>query len=85
MKDSLLTIIRAIVDKPDAVSIDEQLAQDGGTLYLLHVAPEDMGKIIGKAGKTIRAIRTLMSVRAAKEQTRVYVELSEVQSPLETK
>lgn len=85
MKDSLLTIIRAIVDDPDVVSVDEQLAQDGGTMYLLHVASEDMGKVIGKAGKTIRAIRTLMSVRAAKEHTRVYVELSEVQPPLEPK
>ena len=76
MKDTLLTIIRAIVDLPDSVSIDE-FDENGITTFTVHVAKEDMGKVIGKEGKVIRAIRNVMKIPAMKEQKRIHITLSE--------
>ena len=76
MKDLLTYILSAIVDQPDTIVIDEQIEGDNYT-YIVHVSQTDMGKVIGRGGKTIRAIRSLLSLNAQKEHKRVYVELSE--------
>lgn len=76
MKDALLYIIQAIVDNPDAVSIDES-DDNGFVTYTVHVDPSDMGKIIGKEGKVIRSIRNVMKIPAMKEHKKVQVNLSE--------
>ncbi len=76
MKDILLSLITAIVDAPDAVVVDE--VDDNGFVTLtVTVAPEDMGKVIGKEGKVIRALRNAMKIPAMKQQKKVQIQLAE--------
>lgn len=76
MKETLHYIVSSIVEQPDAVVIDEE--DDNGVVTLLiHVAPEDMGKVIGKEGKVIRSIRNIMKVKAMKHNIRINVSLAE--------
>jgi hypothetical protein len=76
MKDTLSFIVSQLVDHPDAVVIDESQEEDR-TIFTIHVAPEDMGKIIGKSGRIIRAIRDLVKLMATKNRTYVDVVLAE--------
>ncbi len=76
MKDTLHFIVSAIVDNPDAVEIDEH-EEDGITLYTISVAPEDMGKVIGKEGKVIRSIRNIMKIKAMKYNMRIKITLAD--------
>ena len=66
MKELLEDIVRAIVDDVDAVKVNI-LDTESTTIYELHVAKEDVGKVIGKHGKNVGAIRTLLSAATAKE------------------
>ena len=76
MKDTLHFIVSAIVDNPDAVSIDEQ-EEDGILNLIITVDPSDMGKVIGKEGKVIRSIRNIMKVKAMKVDQRIKISLAE--------
>jgi hypothetical protein len=76
MKDTLLYILTNIVDHPEAIVIEEQQDQDR-IIYLLTVHPEDMGKVIGKQGRIIRALRDLIKLMAAKIHTYVDIVLKE--------
>ena len=76
MKDTLHFIIAGIVDNPDAVAIDEQ-EEDGNVNFTITVAPEDMGKVIGKEGKVIRSIRNVMKIKAMKQNKRINIQLAE--------
>lgn len=80
MKDLLNFIVTNLVNKPEAVLVDEQKEEDNVNL-LLTVDPSDMGIIIGKGGLTIRAIRKLLTVRAIAENIRVNFQLSEPPAP----
>lgn len=76
MKELLEYIVKNLVTKPEAISIDEQ--QESGAINLtLSVDPSDMGIVIGKSGQTIRAIRKLLTVRAIAENVRVNLQLNE--------
>lgn len=76
MKNLLEFLLIHLVDNPEAVAIETSM--DGETeVYTLHVAPEDMGKIIGKQGKVINSIRTLARVRAVKEGKHISVVLAD--------
>lgn len=76
MKKLLEFITKNIVEKPEAIKIKEE--ESNGLVNLtLKVAPEDMGKIIGKKGKIIRAIRQLLRVKAFKTGQRVNLVLEE--------
>ena len=77
MKDVLLNIVTAIVDNADGIEIKEDEIE-GVTTFTITVAPEDMGKIIGKGGKVIRAIRNVMKIPAIKQDKRIYITLAEV-------
>ena len=77
MKDILLSIVNAIVDNPDKVEIKEENIEWVDN-FTITVAPEDMGKIIGKGGKVIRAIRNVMKIPAIKENRRIYISLTEI-------
>lgn len=80
MKDTLMYLIRALVDHTDAIEIEER--QDGeATIFIVHVHPDDMGRVIGKSGRIIRAVRDLMKVIAAKRNQFVDVELFEETPP----
>ncbi|MBI2017867.1 KH domain-containing protein [Candidatus Daviesbacteria bacterium] len=78
MKDLLNYIVTSLVSNPDAVSITED-KNDGEINLILTVDPKDMGLVIGKMGKTIRAIRKLLTVRAIAENIRVNLQLNDPQ------
>lgn len=75
-KDFLEHVVKALVDKPDAVKID-RVVDEMGVLLTLDVAPEDMGKIIGRSGNTAKAIRTLLRVVGMKNNARVNLKINE--------
>jgi predicted RNA-binding protein YlqC (UPF0109 family) len=74
MKDLLEYIIKAIVAEPDEVKITEENS-DEGLLIKLEVAADDKGRVIGRQGRVAQALRTLLRVKAAKEDTRVRLEI----------
>ncbi len=76
MRGMLEFIARALVDKPEAVEVEEVEA-DGATLLELRVAQEDLGKVIGKQGRTARALRTLVAAAGVKLGKRYAVEIME--------
>lgn len=76
MKDTLLFIVSAIVDNPDAVSIEEN-EEDGIINFIITVDPADMGKVIGKEGKVIRSVRNIMKIKAMKYEKRIKISLAE--------
>jgi uncharacterized protein len=67
-------IAKALVDNPDAVEVNE-VEGTQSVIIELKVAPEDMGKIIGKQGRIAKAIRTVVKAAAIKENKRVVVEI----------
>ncbi len=76
MKELLLTIARGLVETPDAVTIDEDAPlEDGTVVFHLHVAPDDMGRVIGKQGRIAKAMRTVMRAAATRQNAKVAVEI----------
>jgi len=76
MKELLESIARALVDRPDEVEVAE-VEDDQTTIYELKVARADLGKVIGKQGRTARAIRTLVAAAGAKRQKSLGFEIIE--------
>ena len=74
MKDLLEYVVKSLVDNPDSVQIDES-ENDGEVVFEVRVAPEDMGRIIGKGGRIAKAVRSLMKAASFKENKRVNVEI----------
>ncbi len=74
MKELLTYIARNLVDHPDAVEVSEH-AGDGETILELRVAPEDMGKVIGRQGRIAKEIRALMRSVAQRQGGKVSVEI----------
>ena len=74
MKDLLLYIARNLVDNPDAVSVAEIPGEQELTLEL-RVAPDDMGKVIGRQGRIAKEIRTVVRSRAQREGVKVSVDI----------
>lgn len=76
MKELVLTIAKALVNQPDQVIVNE--IEDERTITLeLKVAPDDMGKVIGKQGRIAKALRTVVKAAATKESKRVVVEITQ--------
>lgn len=76
MKELLEMIAKGLVDNPDKVSVSVDEADDRGVIvYHLHVAEDDMGRVIGKQGRIAKAIRTVIKARATKDGTRVQVDI----------
>jgi len=76
MKDLITAIVQALVDQPEEVSVNE--IESGHTAVLeVSVAKMDMGKVIGKQGRTAQAIRTIMSAAAGKARKRYILEIVE--------
>ena len=76
MKDLITMIARSLVDKPDQVDVKE-IRGDQSMIFELRVAKEDIGKIIGKQGGTIKAIRTILNAASAKMKKRSTLEVIE--------
>ncbi|MBQ9267078.1 MAG: KH domain-containing protein [Clostridia bacterium] len=74
MEEMLKTIVKYLVDNPDAIEVTKRQEEKSTTLEL-RVAGEDMGKVIGKQGKMAKAIRTLMKAYATKEGTKINVDI----------
>jgi predicted RNA-binding protein YlqC (UPF0109 family) len=73
-KDLVEYVARSLVDAPDEVSVEVVHDQDG-TVLELHVAEDDMGKVIGRNGSVAKALRTLLKVTAAREGEPVSLEI----------
>ena len=76
MKDLIIVIAKALVDFPDQVDIKE-IEGEKTTVLELRVAKEDLGKVIGKQGKTARAMRTILNANATKLKKRAVLEIIE--------
>jgi len=76
MKDLIMIIAKSLVDKPDEVELKEILGEKM-TVFELHVAKDDLGKVIGKHGHTAQAIRTLLNATATKLKKRAVLEIIE--------
>jgi predicted RNA-binding protein YlqC (UPF0109 family) len=74
MKEMLILMAKRLVDNPDAVDVVEE-NRDGMVVLRLVVAPDDMGKVIGKQGRIARALRTLVKAAAINEKKMVNVEI----------
>lgn len=74
MKELVQFIAEALVDHPEQVVINEIRGEES-VIIELKVAPEDMGKVIGKQGRIAKAIRTVVKAAAAKEKKRIIVEI----------
>lgn len=74
MKDLLELIVKQLVDNPDDVAVNE-IAGEQTSVFELRVNKDDLGKVIGKQGRTARAIRTLLSAAAVKDSKRVMLEI----------
>ena len=76
MDKLIVTIARGLVEDKDAVSVTvAEPNEEGLVVYHLHVAPDDMGRVIGKQGRIAKAIRTVVRAAANKAETKVAVEI----------
>lgn len=76
MEELLITIAQGLVDNPECVKVDtDEPNEEGVVVYHLHVAEEDMGRIIGKQGRIAKAIRTIARSTAVRSNTKVMVEI----------
>jgi uncharacterized protein len=80
MKETLIFLLEKITDHPEAVSVDEE-KNDSRILLTIHVHQEDLGKVIGKSGRIIKALRDLMKLMATKQNLYVDVILAEETPP----
>ena len=76
MRETIEMILKAIVDDPDAVDVRE-IEQKGGALLEVRVAESDMGKVIGRQGRTVRALRSLVHAAGLKQNRRYTLEIVE--------
>ena len=76
MKNFLEYLLNKIVDDPEKLEIEEIVLEENNLQYNIKAAPEDMGKIIGKNGKIIQAVRQIAKILAVKQNTRVRIQLA---------
>jgi uncharacterized protein len=75
VEDLLEYLARSLVDDPDAVEVEGFDEEDGTIVLELHVAQDDAGKVIGRGGRTVAALRTVMKAAAARDGQRVLVDV----------
>ena len=80
MIDLVTAMAKALVDYPEEVSVRSTNEQDG-TVLILRVAPLDLGKVIGKQGRTARSIRTILGAASMKAQHRFSLDIQQVGQP----
>jgi predicted RNA-binding protein YlqC (UPF0109 family) len=76
MAELLAFLARELVDEPDAVRVDSE-ERDGVLVLVLHVAADDVGKVIGRQGRIARALRTLVRASAVRDGRRVQIEIAD--------
>lgn len=77
MKELIEFIAKSLVENPDEVVLSEEEAEDGTILVKLAAAQSDMGRIIGKQGRTAKAMRTLLNAKATRENRRANLQIME--------
>ena len=75
MKEFIEFIAKYLVDKPEAVRVEEIVEDDNRVKFILHVEDSETGKVIGKMGRTAKAIRTLLTAVASKQGKRALMEI----------
>jgi predicted RNA-binding protein YlqC (UPF0109 family) len=75
--DLLEYLARGLVDEPDAVRVERTEREDGVIVLMLHVAPGEVGKVIGRQGRLVRAMRTVVRAAATRSRERVSVEIAQ--------
>jgi predicted RNA-binding protein YlqC (UPF0109 family) len=75
MEQLVQTLVRGLVDRPDDVQVDV-VEDEESILYELRVHPDDVGKVIGKGGRIIKAVRTIVASASAKNGKRIAVEIA---------
>ena len=75
MKDLVEYLAKALVDRPDEVSVEEFEEDDGTVVFELTVADDDVGKVIGRNGRTVNALRTVIRAAAVRHNRRVLVDV----------
>jgi uncharacterized protein len=75
MKELLEYLARGLVDQPDEVRVNEVSEGDGSLVLELAVADDDYGSVIGRGGRTVQALRTVIKAAAAKDDRRVFVDV----------
>ena len=76
MAELLAWIARHLVDDPEAVRVETEEREDA-TVLRLHVAPDDVGKVIGRQGRIARALRTLVRASGARDDRRIVLEIAD--------
>ena len=76
MRDTIEMVVKALVDEPDAVDVRE-VQREGTTRIEVRVAQPDMGKVIGKQGRTVRALRSLVYAAGVKQHRRYVLDVVE--------
>jgi predicted RNA-binding protein YlqC (UPF0109 family) len=74
MRDLVLWLARELVDNKDAVQVDA-IERDRSTVFELTVAPDDLGRVIGRGGRTAKALRTVLDAAARKEGKRAVLDI----------
>jgi predicted RNA-binding protein YlqC (UPF0109 family) len=78
VKELVELIAKSLVDRPDDVDVSvHEFDDEGRTLYELSVAPDDLGKVIGRHGRTARSVRTILASAGAKIDRRIDFEIVE--------
>jgi uncharacterized protein len=75
VEDLLEYLARSLVDKPDEVRVEGFAEEDGTIVLELHVAEDEAGKVIGRGGRTVSALRVIMKAAAARDGNRVLVDV----------
>ena len=75
MKEFIEFMAKNLVDSPDKVEVELKITEENKVIFALKVAKEDVGKVIGKQGKTAQAMRTLLTAIAAKEGKKALLEI----------
>jgi predicted RNA-binding protein YlqC (UPF0109 family) len=84
LEDLITYLVQGLVDRPELVRVREGAAAvsgEGGRSYELQVAPEDVGKVIGRDGRTVNAVRTLVAAAAQKMGEKVRLEILDERKP----
>ena len=76
MAEVLEWIVRRLVDEPDAVRVERE-EREGAIVFHLHVAPDDVGKVIGRQGRIARALRSIVRAGGARAEERYLLEIGD--------
>ena len=75
MKELLVELARRLVDEPDAVRVEQVEGDDGSLVFQLYVAEDDIGKVIGRQGRIVRALRTIVRAGGPHAGRRLQLEI----------